>query len=123
MSMLAMSWNDKGLGRNEKRKQVRKEVLKQFPTVLFVQESKLVAFDSRIIKGMGGTYLTRGIGMDALGSAGGLFTLWNKDLVTIKDCILNNWCIILVGVLNKIDKEVVLCNVYAINLEHERREL
>ena len=121
--MLAMTWNLRGLRKAEKRRMVKKVVLSQNPAVLFVQESKLCVFDSHITRSIGGTILTRGIGVDAVGSAGGLFTLWNEDSVTIKGYISNQWCIILVGILNKIGEEVVLCNVYASNSENEIREL
>lgn len=67
--------------------------------------------------------LYRGVGVEAECTTWGLLTLWNEDLVTIKDCISNKWCVILVRVLNKLNKEAVLCNVYTPNLEKERREL
>ncbi|KAK3226022.1 hypothetical protein Dsin_005884 [Dipteronia sinensis] len=121
--MLAMSWNVRCLGKAEKRRKVRDVVLSQNPAILFIQESKLDVFDSRVIRNLGGVVLTRGVGVEAVGSAGGLITMWNEDLVSIKDCISNKWCIILVVVLKKLDKDVVLCNVNASNLESERREL
>lgn len=99
--MLALSWNVRGLGKLEKRHRVKKVVLSQKLAVFFIQESKLGSVDSRIIKGLRGVVLTRGISVEAEGSIGGLLTLWNEELVTIKDYIPCKWCIILVGVLNK----------------------
>ncbi|KAK3218308.1 hypothetical protein Dsin_012278 [Dipteronia sinensis] len=86
-------------------------------------ETKLGSVDNRIIRGLGGVVLTRGVGVDADGSAGGLLSLLSEELVSIKDCISNRLCIILVGVIIKLNQEVVLCNVYAPNSENERREL
>ncbi|KAK3229101.1 hypothetical protein Dsin_000982 [Dipteronia sinensis] len=121
--MLTITWNIRGLGKEEKRRKVRSVVLSQKPVVLFIQETKLGVFDNRIKKGLGGVVLTRGVGADAVGLAGGLITLWIEDLVTINYFISNKWCLVLAGVLNKLDKEVVFCNVYTSNLESERREL
>ncbi|KAK2642950.1 hypothetical protein Ddye_024713 [Dipteronia dyeriana] len=87
------------------------------------EESKLAVFDSSIVRSIGGVFLTRGVGVDAKGSAGGLITLWNEDLFLVSHCISNKWCIVLVGVLFKIDKEVILCNVYAPNVEADRKKL
>ncbi|KAK3198662.1 hypothetical protein Dsin_022077 [Dipteronia sinensis] len=66
--------------------------------------------DISIIRGLGGIVLTRGVGVDAEGSAGDLITMWSEGLVSIKECISNKWCIILVGILKTLDKELVFCN-------------
>ncbi|KAK3211911.1 hypothetical protein Dsin_016617 [Dipteronia sinensis] len=42
-------------------------------------ETKLAAFDGRILRDLGGNIMSRGMGVDAAGSAGGLLTLWNED--------------------------------------------
>ena len=104
--MLALSWNVRGLGKEVKRRNVKKVVLLK-PAVFFIQETKLESYDRRIIRDVGGKFLSKGVGVDAVGSTGGLLTLWNEDVVTMKDCISNQWCIILVGVLNNINKEAV----------------
>ncbi|KAK2646840.1 hypothetical protein Ddye_022035 [Dipteronia dyeriana] len=106
-----------------KIREVGSVVMGQKSTIFFIQESKLRVFDHRIIRGLGGARLNRGVVVDVEGSAGGLITLWDEELVTIKDCILNKWCIILMVVLNKFDKELVFCNKDVSNLESERREL
>ncbi|KAK3189742.1 hypothetical protein Dsin_029303 [Dipteronia sinensis] len=107
----------------KKRRKVGRVVVNQKLAVFFIQETELSAVDNSILRSLGGVELTKGIGVDAVGSAGGLITMWSEDLVTIKDCISSKWCIILVGLLKKLDKKVVFCNVYAPNLESERREL
>ena len=107
----------------EKVRKIRSVVSAINPAVFLVQETKIGTLDNRIIRGLGGNVLTRGIGVDAKGSAGGLLTLWNESLVSIKDCISCRWCIILVGTLNNVQQDVVLCNVYAPNSERERKEL
>ncbi|KAK0599556.1 hypothetical protein LWI29_006326 [Acer saccharum] len=121
--MLALSWNVRGLGKEVKRRKVRGVVLKLKPAICFLQETKMGSMDIRISRGLGGSLLGKSVGVDADGSTGGLLTLWNEDLVSIKDCISNKWCIILVGVLNKFNRKVVLCNVYAPVVEKDRRDI
>ena len=65
----------------------------------------------------------KGISVKAQGSAGGIITLWNDEFFEVKSCISNDRYIIVSGVLLKLKKEVVFCNLYAVNLEHERVEL
>ncbi|KAK3200499.1 hypothetical protein Dsin_023914 [Dipteronia sinensis] len=71
----------------------------------------------------GGLVLNRGIGVKAVGSAGGLITLWNEELFKVNACISNQRCIIVVGLWLKFNKEVIFCNIYAPNLECERKTL
>ncbi|KAK3219391.1 hypothetical protein Dsin_013361 [Dipteronia sinensis] len=118
-----MSWNVCGLGKTEKRRIVRRVVLSQKPIVLFLQESKLGVFDSKTIREIEGVLLTRGVGVEAVCRARGLITLWNEEMFTATYYVSNRWCIVLAVVLNKLNKPVVLCNVYASNLESEQKEL
>ncbi|KAK3199675.1 hypothetical protein Dsin_023090 [Dipteronia sinensis] len=113
----------KGLGRAEKRRVVRRLVMLHKPTMLFIQESKLNYFDNMVIKAFGGFMLTRGIGVESRGSAGGLITLWDGDLFEAQACISNDRCIIVSGMLLRLKKYVVFCNVYAANKEPERKDL
>ncbi|KAK2648310.1 hypothetical protein Ddye_015799 [Dipteronia dyeriana] len=115
--------NVRGLGNEDKRRKVKSVVLTQKPTVVFIQELKLDGFNSRVLRGLGGVFLSRGVVVDAVRSAGGLITIWNEDLLTVKYCISNKWCLTLVGILNKMDKEMGFYNIYASNSENERRDL
>ncbi|KAK3193142.1 hypothetical protein Dsin_024452 [Dipteronia sinensis] len=87
------------------------------------EESKLNFFDSKVIKSLGGSLLTKGVGVEARGTAGGIITLWNEDYFEVKACISNDQCIIVSGVITKLHKPVVFCNIYAENIERERIEL
>ncbi|KAK3221173.1 hypothetical protein Dsin_015143 [Dipteronia sinensis] len=121
--MLFASWNIRGLGREEKRKVVLNLVKEHKPMVLFLQETKLNYFDNSVINSLGGRYLTRGMGVEADGSAGGLVSLWNDDLFTVIACIKSDRCIALAGELVKQRKMMVFCNVYAANVESDRKIL
>ncbi|KAK3218713.1 hypothetical protein Dsin_012683 [Dipteronia sinensis] len=121
--MNVISWNVKGLGRLEKRRMVRCLVRKINPMILFIQESKLNKFDCKVMKPIGGSFLTKGVGVEATGSAGGLITLWNEGSFAIKDCIFNDCCIIVAGELLCLKEEVVFCNVYPPNQEKDMKAL
>ncbi|KAK3219592.1 hypothetical protein Dsin_013562 [Dipteronia sinensis] len=88
----------RGLGRLEKRTVVRNLVRNIKPSILFIQESKLKHFDSRIAKSLGGFLLTNGVGVEAKGSTGGVITLWDGDVFVVNSCIFNDRCIIVSGV-------------------------
>ncbi|KAK3225982.1 hypothetical protein Dsin_005844 [Dipteronia sinensis] len=118
-----MTWNIRGLGKREKISIVRSLVSKHKPTLLFIQETKLSSFDCGLINSLEGYVLTRGVGVNAIGSARGLLSLWNEYLFLVKACIPNQRCIILAGELLKIRMDVAFCNVYVANVESERKEL
>ncbi|KAK3199332.1 hypothetical protein Dsin_022747 [Dipteronia sinensis] len=65
----------------------------------------------------------RGIGVEAEGASGGLISLWNNELFSVKACVSNKRCIILQREILELKKLVVFCNVYAVTVESERRQL
>ena len=121
--MLVLSWNIRGLGRKDKRRVVRNLVKEIKPTVLFLQETKLDFFDRSIVSSLGGGWLSKGMGMESQGSAGGVISLWNEDHFSVMANINNSRCIIIAGQLLKIKKCMVFCNVYAANTEKDHKEL
>ncbi|KAK3227949.1 hypothetical protein Dsin_007811 [Dipteronia sinensis] len=87
------------------------------------KETKLGMFDNSIIRLLGGDLLTRGIGVEADGASEGLLTLWNENILSVKSCISSKRCIILEGELLGKKKELIICNIYAANVEVDRKEL
>ena len=61
--------------------------------------------------------------MEAVGTAGGLLTLWNENHFSVKASINNQRCIIIAGEHLQLNKFMVFCNVYAANTEKKRKEL
>ncbi|KAK2637464.1 hypothetical protein Ddye_032256 [Dipteronia dyeriana] len=49
---------------------MKKTVTCHKPMILFLQESKLSTFDSRIISSLGGRLMSKGIGVDSIGATG-----------------------------------------------------
>ncbi|KAK1559289.1 hypothetical protein Q3G72_012878 [Acer saccharum] len=98
--------------REEKKEMVRKLVFRHKPMDLFIQESKLKVFDNTVICKLGGTWLTRGVGVDFEGAgraASGLISLWKEDSFVVKACISCKICIILAGEMVLLNKEIMLC--------------
>ncbi|KAK2663407.1 hypothetical protein Ddye_001981 [Dipteronia dyeriana] len=118
-----MSWNIRGLGRQEKRRAVKNLVAKHNPSLFFLQETKLMHVDDKIIRSLGWNVLSKSMSVDSDGATGGLISLWSDDSFEIKACISNQRCIILVGELVKLNKEVVFCNVYAPSWDSEKAKL
>ncbi|KAK3217733.1 hypothetical protein Dsin_011703 [Dipteronia sinensis] len=121
--MDCISWNVRGLGRLEKRRAVRKLVNKLKPSFLFIQESKVRSVYYRLVTLLGGRIITKGMIIDAVGSSGGLISLWSEDAFSAKECVNIDRCSIILGELAILKKEVVICNVYAPNTDAERVEL
>ncbi|KAK3224468.1 hypothetical protein Dsin_011493 [Dipteronia sinensis] len=121
--MLALSWNIRGLGSMEKRRAIRNMVLCHKPVFLFIQETKQGYLNTKVVKSLGGSLLTKGVGVEAIGKAGGLVSLWNTELFNCKACISNERCIILMGELTNLKQDAVFYNVYAPNFEADRVKL
>ncbi|KAK2650230.1 hypothetical protein Ddye_017719 [Dipteronia dyeriana] len=112
-----------GLGKGEKRRSVSGLVHRLKPEILLIQESKLRSFDNHVIRSLGGSWLSRGVGVDVEGASGGIIISWNEGSFKVESYISNKKCIILVGILLKVNKKIVICNVYAPSIESDRRDL
>ncbi|KAK3199602.1 hypothetical protein Dsin_023017, partial [Dipteronia sinensis] len=103
------------LGREEKMRVIRSLVKLHKPTVLLIQETKLKVFNRSVVRKLGGSWLTRGVGMDAEGAAGGLITLWKEESFVAKACIMAKSCIILAGQLVNLNREVMDLPLHGLN--------
>ncbi|KAK2652276.1 hypothetical protein Ddye_012132 [Dipteronia dyeriana] len=99
----------------EKMRVMRDLVRTSKPNLLFIQESKLNYFDSRITKSLKGSFLTKGVDVKAKGSAMGVITLWDEGPWIIEE-IFTLFLIIV--------KEMVVLEMYVIkDLEVELAKL
>ena len=80
--MKIISWNVRGLGGFEKRREVCPLVREKKPLVMCIQETKLVTINVQLSQSLWG-----GVDVDfsfqpSIGALGGLVTLWdNKEVV------------------------------------------
>ncbi|KAK2665224.1 hypothetical protein Ddye_003798 [Dipteronia dyeriana] len=65
--------------------------------------------------------IERGVGLESIGSLGGLIVLWNDNLFKVVSCISSQNCIILAGEVVSLKKTMVFSNVYAPNVEGDQK--
>lgn len=111
--MKIISWNVRGLGRIEKRREVRQLVRENNPFKLCIQETKLAIFDDFVCKSI---WLVDGVRYSfqpSSGASGGLVTLWDNNEVEVWSTTSFNHVYLILGRFVKSREMFVLFNVYA----------
>ncbi|XP_045791618.1 exodeoxyribonuclease-like [Trifolium pratense] len=111
--MKIISWNIRGLGGFEKRKEVRKLVGDQKPFIRCLQETKLSHCDVFMCSTLWGSSQHAFSYRPSDGASGGLLTLWDTSEVEVWTSETSNhvlWCR---GRFVKSGDEFLLANVYA----------
>ncbi|GMJ07486.1 hypothetical protein HRI_004417800 [Hibiscus trionum] len=119
-----ISWNVRGLNKQEKKAAVRRIISKSGARICFLQETKLCSVDIRSIRQINGYASNmKWISSPSAGSAGGLISPWDPMVFDCNDSIVNDSYICLIGNLNYKDfsSSCVLVNVYASNGPSERK--
>ncbi|PNX56988.1 cytochrome p450, partial [Trifolium pratense] len=111
--MKIISWNIRGLGGPEKRKEVRKMVGELKPFILCIQETKLQTCDTFLSSTLWGSSSHGFSYRPSVGASGGLLTLWDSSEVEVwstesREHVL--WCH---GRFSKTGEEFYVANVYA----------
>jgi exonuclease III len=93
--MKIVSWNIRGLGGLEKRKEVRKLIGDLGPSILCLQETKLHSCDASLSLALWGNSPHAFSYRPSVGASGGLLTLWDSSEVEVwssesRDHVL--WC-------------------------------
>jgi hypothetical protein len=112
-SMKIVSWNTRGLGGLEKRKEGRKLVGDLRPSILCLQETKLQACDVSLCSSLWGNSPHDFSYRPSVGASGGILTLWDSSEVEVwssesRDHVL--WCH---GRFTTSGEECFVANVYA----------
>jgi hypothetical protein len=81
--MKIISWNIRGLGGLEKRKEVRKLVGDLCPSILCLQETKLQTCDTHLCLSLWGNSPHTFSYRPSIGASGGLLTLWDSTEVEV----------------------------------------
>jgi exonuclease III len=111
--MRILSWNIRGLGGMEKRKEVRKLVWEKSPTIVCLQETKLQVCDDFLCSSLWGTSPVGFSFRPSVGASGGLLTLWDPAEVEMWSSISHEhvlWCH---GRVVSSGEEFIVANVYA----------
>jgi exonuclease III len=93
--MKVISWNVRGLGRVDKRKEVRNLVREKHPLIVCLQETKLQVCDDSLCTSLWGSSLFGFSFRPSAGASGGLLTIWDTTEVEVwsslsRDHVL--WC-------------------------------
>ncbi|GAU49673.1 hypothetical protein TSUD_91110 [Trifolium subterraneum] len=111
--MKIISWNIRGLGGVEKRKEVRKLVGDLNPLIVCIQETKLQNCEDFLCVSLSGSSPYAFSFQPSVGAAGGLLTLWDPAEIEMWSTASSEdvlWCH---GRFSKTDEEFFLANVYA----------
>ncbi|KAK2421839.1 DNA-(apurinic or apyrimidinic site) endonuclease [Trifolium repens] len=111
--MKIVSWNVRGLGRVDKRKEVRKLVGEKNPLIVCLQETKLQACDDFLCKSVWGDSPCSFSFRPSAGASGGLLTIWDTTEVEVWSSINRDHVLWYHGQFLKIGEEFWVANVYA----------
>jgi len=111
--MKIISWNVRGLGRAEKRKEVKNLVGEKGPSILCLQETKLEVCDEALCASLWGGTPHFFSYRPSVGASGGLLILWDASLVEVWSTESIEHAIIIHGQFVQSNDEFYLVNVYA----------
>ncbi|KAL4313034.1 hypothetical protein GQ457_01G003880 [Hibiscus cannabinus] len=120
---LCISWNIRGLGKFEKRTEVRKLIHSSKASIVFLQETKLRKMEPNILKGICGRASNlRVIFSPSIDSAGGLISLWDPNFFNLEFSMIEQSFILMSGKFLANNFNCILINVYAPN-DFQKRQM
>ena len=111
-SMKLVSWNVRGLGNVEKRKEVRKLVEDKKPLILCLQETKLPVCDDNLNLLMWGDSNHAYSFRPSVGASGGLLTVWDTLEVEVWSSVSQDHVLIIHGKFTRTNEVFYIFNVY-----------
>jgi exonuclease III len=111
--MKIISWNVRGLGGFERRREVSQLVREKKPFILCIQESKLSSFDVSVCKSIWGDLNVDFSFQSSRGASGGLVTLWDVKEVEVWSSFQLEHVLGIHGRFVKSGEEFFLLNIYA----------
>jgi exonuclease III len=111
--MKIVSWNVRGLGGFEKRKEVKKLVVDKRPFIVCLQETKLMQIDNLLCSSLWGGSSHDFSYRPSVGASGGLLIMWDLEEVSINASFSFDHVLVVQGRFLKSQDDFVLFNVYA----------
>jgi len=112
-TMKIISWNVRGLGSFEKRRDVCQLVRGKKPFILCIQETKLPVVDVSVCKSIWPDVNVDYSFQPSLRASGGLVTLWDANEVEVWSSMSFDHVLVILGRFLKTGESFVLVNVYA----------
>jgi len=113
LKKMTLSWNIRGLGSAEKRREVRLLVGEKVPWIVCLQETKLSAFDSSIVSSLWGNPSFNFYFRPSEGASGGLLIMWDTKEVEVWSSVSRTHFLLIHGRFVQSYEEFYLVNVYA----------
>jgi exonuclease III len=111
--MKIISYNIRGLGGVEKRSEVKRLVLEKKPFVICLQETKMGVVEDLLVEAMWGNTLVGFSFQSAIGTSGGLLTMWDCNFVQVWSTTRLPRILIIRGTIIQTNQDFVIANVYA----------
>jgi exonuclease III len=111
--MKILSWNVRGLGGLEKRRDVRLLVGEKLPIIVCLQETKLQVCDDSLCASIWGSSSHSYSFRPSVGASGGLLTVWDSAEVEVWDSTSGDYFLFIHGKFVKTNEEFFLFNIYA----------
>lgn len=111
--MKIISWNVRGLGGLEKRKEVRALIQDNCPLIVCIQETKLHVCDGGFGVVLWGHQSVAFSFRPSIGASGGLLTAWDTSEVEVWSTVSLDYSLLIHGQFIKSNEEFYLFNVYA----------
>jgi len=113
IAMQLLSWNVRGLGGAEKKKEVCNLVREKKPFVLCIQETKLPVFDAFVYKSIWGDGNVDYSYQLSVGASGGIVTLWDLREVEVWSTMSFDHVLAVAGCFVQFGDLFVVFNFYA----------
>jgi exonuclease III len=111
--MKIISWNVRGLGGFEKRREVSQMVKEKNPFILCLQESKLSVVNDLVCQAIWNDINVGFSYRPSVGASGGIITLWNRSEVEVWTSFNMEHVLGIQGQFLKSGEKFTLLNVYA----------
>ena len=111
--MKIISWNVRGLGSFEKRREVCQLVREKNPLIMCVQETKLSVIDVNLCKSMWGGDLVDFSFQPSVGASGGIVTMWDTREVEVWSSMSFEHVLVISRCFVKTRRQFTVFNIYA----------
>ncbi|EOY16579.1 Uncharacterized protein TCM_035385 [Theobroma cacao] len=114
---------ERGLGRGEKKRALRKLLRIEKPSMVFIQETKIETVSRNLFSRLWNGEEIVGKVVEADGRSGGIISLWQKNFFELEVCKMERNFLMIIGRVKGIDAKCGFINIYAPNDEGKRRDL
>lgn len=120
--MKIFSFNIRGLGAVEKKREIRRLISRRRPYVFYIQETKLEVVDDVLGRSLWGSEDVSYSFKPLVGASGGILTMWDTSVVDVFMTLNLSNALIVKGTFMKNNVDFILANVY-VSCDNRGRQL